>query len=279
MVALCLGIPAADADCQVAAADSMRWYYTAKLTAVWAAGNSESSTFGVGSTLRNLRQRSEMRFDFGALRTESGIRTRRAIGSSTSYRVEETTDREKTAETYFLRNRYDRRLSDRFVLFVGGDWLRNTFAGIDSRLLVAIGAGNVWAASDAFRFKTDYGLTYSFQQDVVENPFIKNNFPGVRFSWDLLWTLTGTTKFESVLIGDLNIDNTEDLRFDFTNGLPVSISSVVALKPSLQLLWRNEPALTEIDLFTSAGGSTGSKVLVPLEKLDSFFTMALVITL
>jgi hypothetical protein len=264
---------------QVAARDSMRWYYTAKLTAVWAAGNSESSTFGVGSTLRNLRQRSELRFDLGALRTDAGVRTRRAIGTTASFRVEDTTEREKTAESYFLRNRYDRKLSDRFVLFLGFDWQRNTFAGIDSRTLIAAGAGNVWASSDAFRFKTDYSLTYTFQQDVVENPFIKSKFPGVRFSWDLLRTLTSTTKLESVLIADLNVDNTDDLRADFTNGLSVSISSAVALKPSLQILWRNDPALTEIDLVTTAGTPTGMTVVAPLEKMDSFFTMALVITI
>jgi hypothetical protein len=260
-------------------ADSLGWNYTAKLTAVWAAGNSESSTFGLGSTLRRLAERGELRFDASAVRTDTGIRNRRAVGTTTSFDIEESTDREKTAEAYGLRGRYDRNISPRLVTFAAVDWMRNTFAGIDSRTLLALGAGNVWVARDDFRFKTDYGFTYTFQQDVVENPFLKTKFPGVRFTWDLMRKLTTTTQFESGLIGDLNIDNTDDVRFDFVNALSLAINNSLALKPSLQLLWRNDPALTEIDLFTGGGAPTGQTVLVPLQKLDSFFTMALVVTL
>ena len=259
--------------------DSTGWLYTAKFTAVWAGGNSESSTFGLGSTLVNHGARSEIKFDGGAVRTESAKRTRRAIGSETDYQVEENTNREKTAEAYALRARYDSNISSIFVLFVGADWLRNTFAGIDSRLLLALGAGNVWADRDDFRFKTDYGLTYTFQQDVVVNPFLKTNFPGVRFAWDLTRRLTSTTLFTSVLTSDFNIENTDDVRLDFTNGVSLAISSSLALQPSLQLLWRNDPALTEIALFSPGGVDTGQKVLAPLQKLDSFFTLALVVRL
>ncbi len=69
------------------------------------------------------------------------------------------------------------------------------------------------------------------------------------------------------------------MRFDWTNSLPVSISETLALKPSLQLLWRNDPALEAIELFTSGGDPTGSTVLVPLDKLDTLFTLALVLSL
>jgi putative salt-induced outer membrane protein YdiY len=267
------------ASARAQAADSLGWLYTAKLTAVWVGGNSVSNTFGLGSTLLRRAQRSELKFDGGAVRTESATRTRRAVGSETSFDVEEETDREKTAETYLLRSRYDRRLSERFVVFTGVDWLRNTFAGIDSRLLLAVGAGNSWVDRDDFRFKTDYGLTYTFQQDVVENPFIKTKFPGVRFAWDLSRKLTNTTRFSSVLTADLNIDDTDDVRMDFTNGVSIAISSALALQPSYQVLWRNAPALTDIELFNTNGTPTGRKVLVPLQKTDSFFTVALVVTL
>ena len=71
----------------------------------------------------------------------------------------------------------------------------------------------------------------------------------------------------------------EDARADFTNAVSVAVSSRIALKPALQLVWRNQPALTEIELFTPAGAPTGTTVVEPLEKLDSFFTLALVVTL
>lgn len=255
------------------------WSYTGKVTAVWAAGNSESSTFGLGSTVGWAGARSELQFEAGAVRTDSGIRTRRAVGTPSSYHVEETTEREKTAENYRLRGRYDWNVSSGVVFFIGADWLRNTFAGIDSRMLIATGAGNVWVDRDDFRFKTDYGVTYTFQDDVVQDPFLSSNFPGVRFSWDLLRELTGTTHFESGLVIDANIDETNDFRVDFTNGLSVAVSNSIALSPSLQLLWRNDPSLTSIDLVSATGLPTGETVLEPLQKLDSLFTMALVVTL
>jgi hypothetical protein len=116
--------------------------------------------------------------------------------------------------------------------------------------------------------------------DQVDNPFMKSSFPGVGFSWDLMRTLTSTTKWESGLISDLNVDETDDLRFDFMNAVSVAVSTRIGRKPSLQLLWRNQPSLTEIPVFLPGTGTpTGQSVLVPLEKLDTFFTLALVVTL
>ena len=132
------------------------------------------------------------------------------------------------------------------------------------------------ANSDRFSFKTDVSATYTFQQDVVENPFAKTSFPGIRGAYDLNATLTASTKLESQLIGDFNLNNSSDVRVDFSIGLPISISSVLAFKPSYQVLWRNEPSLTEVPL-EDAGGVPNGTVLAPLQKLDSFFRLALVL--
>jgi putative salt-induced outer membrane protein YdiY len=255
------------------------WSYQAKLTAVWAGGNTESSTFGLGSSLRRTGELVELKLEAGAIRTDASVKTRRATGTSSTYQLTEQETHQKTAENYFVRFRSDRKMGGRVVIFAGADWLRNTFAGIDSRMLIATGGGTSWVNREDFRVRTDLGATYTFQQDVVENPFGKSKFPGLRFSADLLRTLTQTTKWESALIYDQNIDQTDDARIDFTNSLSLAISSRIALNPSLQLLWRNQPALTEVDLFSSLGAATGEKVQVPLEKLDSFFTLAVVITL
>ncbi len=255
------------------------WFFTGEVSGVWTGGNSESNTLGLASTLRRVWSRSELKFEGGAVRSESALTTRTAVGTSGDFEVQEVTNREKTAENYYLHGRYDYQVSPLFYTFGGADWLRNTFAGIDSRLLFAAGAGNTWYDKANVRFKTDYSLTYTFQEDVIENAFIKANFPGVRLAYDFWWQLTSSTEFESKLISDLNLDNTEDIRLDFTNALPIAISSKLAFKPSLQFLWRNEPSLTEVDLFQPDGTPTGDKVLVPLNKLDSFFTVALVVKL
>ena len=254
-------------------------YFTGEFSTVSTFGNSEALTLGLSSTLGHLWENSELKFEGGAVRTESRIETRTATGTVDNPIVQEQTRTERTAEAYYLRGRYDRDLSSTFFVFGGADWLRNTFAGIDSRTLLAAGAGNTWVETETTRFKTDLGFTYTFQNDVVSNPLNKMNFPGLRVGYDLRARLSATTSLESSLVGDWSLDNSDDLRLNIVNALPVSISSMLALKPSLKLSWQNEPSLTEVPMIDNAGTPTGAIALIPLEKLDSIFTLSLVLKL
>ena len=82
---------------------------------------------------------------------------------------------------------------------------------------------------------------------------------------------------ESEFLTDWNLDNTDDIRVNWYNALPISISSKLELKPALRLLWRNDPSLTEVPLFDGGGTDTGTTVLAPLDELDTIFTLALVL--
>jgi len=256
------------------------WSFTADFTAVWTGGNSESNTFGTKGTLQRTWTKSLLTLKAGGTQTKSTLTTRTAIGDSpTDFIVDKQSVTEKTAELYFGTGRYDYQVHKRFLVFGGVDWLRNTFAGIDSRFLVAAGAGNTWSDNEKTRFLTDYSFTYTFQEDVVNNPITKNEFPGLRLGYNFWWNLSSSTDFTSEFVGDLNLDNTEDIRVDLLFTLPVSISDQLALKPAYRLLWRNEPALASVPLFTSTGIDTGENVLVPLEELDTIFTLALVVNI
>lgn len=255
-----------------------RWVFKGELTSVLARGNSESLTMGVGTVIRRRWERDALRFEAGGVRVETGRITRRAVGTEGDFAVEKEVDTEKTAEAVFARGRYQRTLSERFFLYGGVDWLRNTFAGIDSRTLMALGGGTTWADSDRTRFETDFAVTYTFEEQVVENPFTDTDFAGLRVGWEYWRQVTGTAEFESHLTGDLNLKETEDQRVDFTNALTVDVNDIIALKPSLQVVWRNQPALSDIPLFTAGGAPTGTTVQAPLEKVDTFFRLALVLT-
>ena len=126
------------------------------------------------------------------------------------------------------------------------------------------------------KFSTTYGFTYTFEQDVVENPFSATEFPGVRLAYDFWWLLTKTAEFNSDLIVDFNLDNTEDIRIDVVNSFPIKISEKLLFEPQTRILWRNDPALQEVPLFDMGGTQTGS-VFVPLKKTDLVFTLALVL--
>jgi putative salt-induced outer membrane protein YdiY len=267
---------AGGARAQDAAEKDLGWKFNASLGWVWVGGNSESNSYAFGAEAKRKWERSELLLKAGGTQTESTLKTRTAVGTADEYVIEEESRTAKTTELYFARGRYDYSVSKYFFLFGGADWLRNKFAGIDSRELVALGAGNTWADKPEVRFKTDYGVTYTFESEVVENPFVKTDFPGARFGYDFWWKLTSTTEFTSLFIADWNLDNTDDVRIDCKNELPVSVSDHFKLKAGLQLLWRNAPALTSVAVFDTDGVPVGDSVLVPLGELDTIFTVSLV---
>jgi putative salt-induced outer membrane protein YdiY len=249
------------------------WSFEAELSLVSASGNQQSVTYGLSTKLGYKLTKSEFKIEAGGLSQESSVKTLYAVGDSTSYSIQESKVTATTAEAYYARGRYDYNVSSKFFLLAGVDWMRNTFAGIDSRTLIGAGAGNTWRDDDKLRLKTTYSFTYTFQEDVVENPLTKTDFPGLRGAYEFWAKITASTEFESRLTADFNLDNTDDIRLDFYNALPISVSSKVAFKPSLRLMWRNEPSLTTVSM--APGPPTTWSV--PLDKLDSFASVSLLV--
>ena len=252
------------------------WHDVAEITFVLTEGNAKSNTLGGRNLLEYLWTNARLRFDAGAIRTESTTVEKTAVGDSQDFQVAKQSDEEVTAENYFARSRYDRDISDSFFWFVGGGWDRNTFAGIENRYTGVGGIGNIWYESDVSGFRTDYGVTYTYQDNVEGKD---DEFGGLRIGWDYWRQLTGNTRFDSVLLLDENLSEGSDFRTDFTNSLAVSMSEKLALKASYQLLFDNEPSGSLIPLVTLVGVPTGALVLAPLDEVDSIFTLALVIDL
>src|SRR5690606_27844117 len=81
--------------------------FRGELTTVFTRGNTEALTFGLGAAVENRRGPNLLKMEAGGMRTESVIVTRRAVGTAESFSVDTDEDREKTAEAYFARARYD----------------------------------------------------------------------------------------------------------------------------------------------------------------------------
>lgn len=244
------------------------WADQAEFTFVMSGGNASASTFGLKNVLTRTWENALFNLSAGGIRTSSTLKTGEASGSQNSFTPVKNTD--TTAESYYVRGRYDRSISDAAFVFGGGGWDRNTFAGIDSRFSFVSGAGRTWFEEETRHFKTDIGLTYTLQENVVGG---SDNFVGLRGTWDYYNTLTETTDFGSALIIDENLNTTDDLRADFTNWISVAMSDQMALKASLQLLFDNLPSLEEFTLLSDPN----TVVTQSLEKLDSVFTVALVV--
>lgn len=257
----------------VQAQDELGWYYSAELTAVWTGGNASARTLGFAAGARGLFDQSEFSIRASGLSAHTGTISRVAVGTVDDFEVDKSTDSEKTAENFAVRARFERDLSATFFWFAGAGWERNTFAGFNGRVSAVAGAGNTWADDDNMRFKTTYGLTYTVQDDVIEDPTTPDSFAGFRIGAEYLQQITQTTAFESLFAFDDNFAELEDFRADWTNSVVIDISDALAFKTSLQLLFDNLPSLTTIPL---QGSPTDETVLAPLSKLDTQFTIALV---
>jgi putative salt-induced outer membrane protein YdiY len=255
------------------------WKDTADLSLVVTSGNSETSTLGFKDKLWRKWDSSAFELNAGGVRAESTTTSRTAVGTVTSFNVDEQSTTDLTAESYFLNGRYDRNITDRFFWFVGAGWDRNRLSGVENRYIGVVGVGNIWIDHERTKFRTDYSATYTDETDVSEGPDFKGNFAGLRVSSAFLRKIGTNAAFTNDTILNESLDDSSDYRGNMTNSLTVAMNKRLALKASLQWLYRHEPAFLDVDLFDAPppGGVKTGTVPVQLKTLDSVFTTSLVI--
>lgn len=260
-----------------------KWSDNAELGWVATSGNSESNSFSLKNALQREGVHDLFELKLGALKVKTTDIRLYAVGDPTDFERQEEKDSKTTAENYFVTGRYDRKITETFFWFAGAGWDRNQFAGIQNRYAVFAGVGNKWFDTDRRKWRTDYAVTGTKQENVVDDPDFDDTFVGLRLSSTFLQKFgehdAGT--FGNDTIVDENLNETEDWRVNMTNWVALNMTGHLALKVSLQWLYDNLPSLKEVDLFppTDPGG-TGTPigtVLVELDELDSIFTTALVI--
>src|SRR5688572_24214661 len=149
------------------------WKDTAGFSFVATEGNSETSTLGLKNKLWRKWDRNAFELNAAGVRSE-GTTNRRAVGTAGNFDIEE--DSTLTAEAYLLNGRFDREVTKRFFWFAGAGWDRNTFAGIQNRYAGLAGVGNTWSAEETVTFRTDYAVSFTRQEDVVEIPDVDDTF-------------------------------------------------------------------------------------------------------
>lgn len=257
--------------------DDLGWAFTGELTFVSSSGNAESETLGLGLELVRSREHDELSFAAGGLRAESTTTRRTAVVTADGFALIEDSDTALTAEHVYLRGRYQHDVSERLFWFTGAGFERNEFAGFTSRLSAVGGIGRTWFDTDRSHFRTDVGISYTSQDDVVESTGGTNDFLGLRLGYDYGRDLTETTTFTSKLVIDQNLDETDDLRADFLNAINVSMNELLSLKAGVQVMFDNLPALAEVPLVDAMGAPVGN-VLVELDDIDTQLTVAVVFT-
>lgn len=276
MLALSLVVPAA-ALAQDAEESKDTWEHTADLSYVLTSGNSEQSTIGFAYKAVATWDHSSLEIGLGGIKADTTTTTRTAYGNPTTFTVDEQSSTETTAENYFFAARYDHTITEKLFWFAGANWLRNEFAGIRNRYVGEGGVGNAWRDDDHMKFKTYYALSYTDQDDLIPSPGADNKYIGYRLAYEYDHNLGENTTYTSNLVFNGNLEESSNWFSNFLNSVTVNMSTNLALKASLLLLYNNQPALTSVPLFDTPGGTQIGTVNVPLDELDTIFTTSLVI--
>jgi putative salt-induced outer membrane protein YdiY len=257
------------------------WYTTADLSFVMTEGNSKTSNFGATLNVSRKWLRTSWDTDGSFVRTEVAEPTRQAFVDGAGF-VLETGPRVTKSERYFLNTDLKRRVTERFYWNVGGSGERDVFAGLNHRITGVGGVGYLWENQQDGTFSTGIAATYTGQDEVVDDPETENDFFGLRFTADgeKRFGETKQNAFTSNLVVDENMQDTEDLRFNWQNALAVAMSQRMALKFGVGLVFDNQPQLVEFPLFVRVGNTvteTGVQVPGRAEKLDIAATVSFVV--
>ncbi len=228
---------------QAAEEPATGWSDKAELSYVATDGNAEASTIGFRNELTRRWEKALFELKAGGIRVETTTSDPFAVGpDSMNFTIDENAQSEITAENYFLNGRFGRTISEDLYWHVGAGWDRNEPSGIRNRYSGVVGVGNIWIRREGLTFRTDYGLTYTKQEDVIDLPGVDDTFAGLRITSKYEQKFGETTTFLNETIVDENLDETSDLRVNMINSLTVTMNNRLALKVSLQWLFDNEPA-------------------------------------
>jgi putative salt-induced outer membrane protein YdiY len=254
------------------------WYSSTDLSFGLQRGNSKTLNAGLNTNITRQWLRTAWRTNGSFVRNDVSEPSRIATGTVGNF----STDFGPTvtkSEKVFVNSDLERRVTERFFWNVAGNFERDQFAGLDSRVIGAAGIGYLWQKPDnSGLFRAGIAGTYTKQTETIDDPDTEDQFAGVRFTADgeKRFGDRKQNTFTSNLIVDENVQDTDDLRFNWQNALSVSMNQRLALKVGVQAAYDHQPQLVDFDLIVPAGAQA-VKVQAPAEKLDVGVTVSLVI--
>jgi hypothetical protein len=263
--------------------EKLGWTNSTDLSLVVTDGNSSTETLGFNNLLR--RRWSNARYSFQV----DGVRSNTSDDPFAFFYTDDPDgeievffpSKSPDVERYFIENRYDRNITERFFWNVGASWERNKDAGILNRYIGFAGVGNIWWSREDLEFSTTYGLSYTDREDETPDPEKDDSFIGFRFGWEYENQWGKVTTYRNLWNITDSLEDTSDYYSDMVNSISVAINSRLALKVSLQWLYNSIPGLQDVTLY-AIDRKTGLKVeegevQIRKEKLDTIFRTSLVV--
>ena len=261
------------------------WSNVADLGLVLTGGNSNTSTLTFDDKLARTWENATFQFQFSGLRTNTTDDRIAVVTGPEDFEVIDDLSRKLDTERYQVNGSYRRDVNEKLYWLAGAGWLRDRNTGIENMTMVFGGLGNTWWNRKDSHFLTDYAITYTDREEEITDPLLDGRFPALRVSVDYMkqFGSKGNNQYNNDFTILPNLRDLEDYQFDWTNSLTTNLTKLLALRVSLQLLYRNIPGLEEIDLFlippTDGVSLSIGTVPVRRKKIDTLFKVTLVVTL
>lgn len=203
------------------------WKNALGLSYVGTSGNTDTSSFGLDFT-------SERRPEPWGLNLVASFT--RAEDSGTL-----------TAEQYLVGARVTRQLSDRWSVFGGASWARDTFAGFENQWIAEVGGAYLAVDSERHTLSFDLGLTWTSEDRILTDDSTMAEYTetvdwfGAVAGLDWEWRFSKNASLTERLLFYPNFDDTSDWRVASDTAVTASLTKLLALKFSYLIRHRNQP--------------------------------------
>jgi len=244
-----------------------RWSNEAEASYVKTGGNSSASTLALSNRFAYNFTYSELLFDVEFMRASTTTTSRSNVDGS----LVETEQSETTAERYEIAGSFRQNILNDMFWYARGDWYRNQFAGISSRITGGGGVGYRFVETPATLFVGELGL--GLTKESLTND-TGDTFVDIRGALEGRFKITSSTDLDLFVSAADNIQNTKNLRVKFNVAVSVAVSQTLALRVGYLLDYRNDPVVQIIP-----GAPGVAPVSFTRNKSDSMFLVSLVVKL
>ncbi len=202
-----------------------RWSDEAEISVVDTGGNTEVTTLSAKNRLKyEFTDKLKGGWKLGALYSKS--------------------DGEKNAESYFTELRMDYLFTDRFYSFALGGFLRDEFAGIDSRYYVGPGIGYRFLTGPKHQLLVEAGANWVKEEytDHTDEAYIQ----GRAFS-QYEYAFTDKNRFSQSLEYLHDFEDSDNYNLNSETALISALSDYLSLKASYVVKYDNEPVPKTLD--------------------------------
>jgi putative salt-induced outer membrane protein len=206
-------------------AEDKRWGDEAELSFVDTGGNTEVTTLSAKNLLKyKFTEKMEGFWKLGVLYGES--------------------DGEKNAENYFTELRMDYLFTKRFYCYATGGWLKDKFAGFDSRYYVGPGMGYKFFMGPKHILLGEVGLRYVTEE--YTNDTDADYLEGLTFA-RYEYAFTNKNKFSQSLEFLYDFEDSDNYKVNSETAVLSSLSDYLSLKTSYVIKYDNEPVPKTLD--------------------------------